>query len=40
MVTPKKIRVLIVDDSDVAREILRTLLEDQQDIEVVAEARP
>lgn len=39
MVTAKKIRVLIVDDSDVAREILRTLLEDQQDIEVVAEAR-
>ncbi len=39
MMTPKKIRVLIVDDSDVAREILRTLLEDQQDIEVVAEAR-
>ncbi|MDY0248858.1 MAG: chemotaxis-specific protein-glutamate methyltransferase CheB [Pseudomonas sp.] len=39
MMTPKTIRVLIVDDSDVARSILRTLLEDQADIEVVAEAR-
>ncbi len=37
--TAKKIRVLIVDDSDVARGILRTLLEEQPDIEVVAEAR-
>ncbi len=39
MITAKMIRVLIVDDSDVARGILRTLLEEQQDIEVVAEAR-
>lgn len=38
MLAPKKIRVLIVDDSDVARNVLRTLLEDQLDIEVVAEA--
>ena len=35
----KKIRVLIVDDSEVARGILRTLLEEQSDIEVIAEAR-
>lgn len=39
MITLKKIRVLIVDDSAVARDILRSLLEDQQDIEVIAEAR-
>lgn len=39
MMTLKTIRVLIVDDSDVARSILRTLLEGQADIEVVAEAR-
>ncbi len=39
MMTPKTIRVLIVDDSDVARSILRTLLEDQADIKVIAEAR-
>lgn len=39
MIAAKMIRVLIVDDSDVARSILRTLLEEQQDIEVVAEAR-
>lgn len=38
MLAAKKIRVLIVDDSNLARDILRTLLDGQQDIEVVAEA--
>lgn len=39
MMIAKKIRVLIADDSDVARGILRSLLEEQDDIEVIAEAR-
>lgn len=34
----KKIRVLIADDSSVAREMLRAVLEEQDDIEVIAEA--
>lgn len=38
MMTAKLIRVLIVDDSSVARDILRSLLEEQEGIEVVAEA--
>lgn len=38
MIRPKLIRVLIVDDSNVARQMLREILEEQEDIEVVAEA--
>lgn len=38
MINPKKIRVLIVDDSALSREVLRAILEEQDDIEVVAEA--
>jgi len=38
MIRSKKIRVLIVDDSSVARAILREILEAQEDIQVVAEA--
>lgn len=38
MLTAKRIRVLIVDDSSVARDILRALLEDADDMEVVGEA--
>lgn len=38
MIKPKLIRVLIVDDSSVARAILREILEGQEDIEVIAEA--
>lgn len=34
----KRIRVLIVDDSAVSREVLRALLEQEADMEVVAEA--
>ena len=36
--TAKLIRVLIADDSSVARDILRGLLEEQEGIEVIAEA--
>ena len=38
MVIAKVIRVVIVDDSPVARDILRALLEEQEGIEVIAEA--
>lgn len=38
MISTKVIKVLIVDDSSVARAILREILEDQEDIEVVSEA--
>lgn len=38
MMTAKCIKVLIVDDSSVARDILRTLLEEQEGIEVVGQA--
>ena len=38
MLLTNKIRVLIVDDSSVARAMLREILEEQEDIEVVAEA--
>lgn len=38
MITPKIIRVLIVDDSLLAREMLREILEEHEDIEVVGEA--
>ncbi len=38
MLTAKRIRVLIVDDSRVARDVLRTLLEDTDDMEVIGEA--
>lgn len=38
MITPKQIRVLIVDDSSMARAMLREILEEQDDIQVVAEA--
>lgn len=38
IMTAKSIKVLIVDDSEVARDILRALLEGQDGIEVVAEA--
>jgi DNA-binding NarL/FixJ family response regulator len=38
MTTPLKIRVLLADDHEVVRSGLRTVLEAQSDIEVVAEA--
>lgn len=38
MMTAKLIRVLIADDSSVARDILRDILEEQEGIEVIAEA--
>ncbi|NLW03671.1 MAG: chemotaxis-specific protein-glutamate methyltransferase CheB [Pseudomonadaceae bacterium] len=38
MITPKLIRVLIVDDSSLARAMLREILEEQDDIQVIAEA--
>lgn len=38
MNTPKIIRVLIVDDSSVARGMLRAILEEHEDIQVIAEA--
>lgn len=39
MIMHKTIRVLIADDSSLARGLLRAILEDQADIEVVGEAR-
>ncbi|OAN53955.1 chemotaxis response regulator protein-glutamate methylesterase [Paramagnetospirillum marisnigri] len=39
MATTGKISVLIVDDSSVARTMLRSIFEDEADFEVVAEAR-
>lgn len=38
MLLTNKIRVLIVDDSSVSRAMLREILEEQEDIEVIAEA--
>ncbi len=39
MIMHKLIRVLIADDSSLARGLLRAILEDQTDIEIVGEAR-
>lgn len=39
MIMHKRIRVLIADDSSLARGLLRAILEDETDIEVVGEAR-
>lgn len=38
MNTPKIIKVLVVDDSSLAREMLRDILEEQEDIQVIGEA--
>lgn len=38
MIIPKQIRVLVADDSSVARAMLRAILEEQEDIQVIAEA--
>jgi DNA-binding NarL/FixJ family response regulator len=36
--TPKPIRVLIVDDHEIVRQGIRAILSESEDIEVVAEA--